>query len=266
MKIKLIFLTLLFASANVRSIVFDPGYTTPASPELTVTQLEPPTKAQSAAIGNLSGVVCKMAVSLPDPDGTGKAYYYVSQKYPKTWEGRRTYCHGVELTSNDAVKNYQILAAAFEGERLALSGPLSGPQKCYWIIYILAPNPVSSGSTGPMPCVSRPISKSCTVTVDDVIFHPNATVGRISSAARGTARIRCTGAVSVRLSTNGTGVRLFSGTTAIESALYLNNDGQTEWNGKVDNTAKIDLISSIDEYTVAAGEYIGSTVLTASWD
>lgn len=208
-----------------------------------------------------------MTVMLSDPDGSGNTYYYYSQSYPFTWEGSRRYCHGVELNGRTAVANYQILAAAFEGERLAL-GSTSYPstRKCIWIIYITSTIAAASGSTGTIPCDSRPTSKSCIITVDDVIFHPNATGGRVTSVARGTARIRCTGAVSVRLSTNGTGVRLFSGTTAIESALYLNNDGQTEWNGKVDNTAKIDLISSIDEYTVDAGEYVGSTVLTASWD
>lgn len=266
MKKKLLFITLLIASANVRSITFDPGYTTPASPELTVTQLEPPTTSTGTSVSEPTPN-CTLAVLLSDPDGSGNSYYYTSPKYPYTVSGGRRYCHGVELNGRTAVANYQILAAAFEGERLALrSTSMPSTQKCYWIIYLTSTIAMGGGSTGAIPCDSRPTSKSCIITVDDVIFHPNATGGRVKSIARGDARIHCTGAVSVRLSTNGTGVRLYSGTTAIESALYLNNDGQTEWNGKVDNTAKIDLISSIDEYTVAAGEYIGSTVLTASWD
>lgn len=120
------------------------------------------------------------------------------------------------------------------------------------------------GST--VPCGKEKPPVNCSFDAPAVISHANAQAGDVHSSARSSARLSCSGKSSVKLKLQSSKVDLTSGRDSITTELSLGDDGGGQAIVVADPMAVIDINSNIVVQGAPAGVFVGSTVLTASWD
>ncbi len=115
-------------------------------------------------------------------------------------------------------------------------------------------------------CVGASTPVHCELEGPAVLSHPSAYIGLVRSQARGKIRVTCTRRASVKIYLLIDSVELQSGAQTIRSVLSLGEQGSSSTTVVADKTGEVSLLSTVNAQANAPGDYVGSTVVIATWD